>query len=79
MSSKKGCMEWAPRILEANPEEIRFESGHREDPKKEAAVETTGALEDRYGDRHLPVGHRRQPKKRNQGNGGSRQKLAAAQ
>jgi hypothetical protein len=51
---------------------------HQEVPKEEATVETIWALEDQYGDWHLAVGHRRQPKKRNQGNGGSRQKLAAA-
>jgi hypothetical protein len=41
-------------------------------------VESNVALEDRYGARHLAVGHRRQPKKRTQGDGGSRKKLAAA-
>jgi hypothetical protein len=41
-------------------------------------VETTRALEDRYGDRHLTVGRRRQPWKRAQGDGGSRQNFAAA-
>jgi hypothetical protein len=51
---------------------------HQEVPKEETTVETTGALEDRYGNRHLAVGSHRQPKKRIQGDGGSRQKLAAA-
>jgi hypothetical protein len=37
-----------------------------------------GALENRYGDRHLAVGHRRQPKKRTQGDSGSQQKLVPA-
>jgi hypothetical protein len=31
--------------------------------QEEAAVETIGALEDRYWDRHLALGRRRQPKK----------------
>jgi hypothetical protein len=65
--------------LEANPEEIESESEHQEVPKEEATVETIGALEDQYGDRHLAVGCCRQLKKRTQGGGGSRQKLAAAQ
>jgi hypothetical protein len=47
-------------------------------PKGEAAVETIGALDCRYGDRHLAVGRRRQPKKRTQGDGGLRQMLVAA-
>jgi hypothetical protein len=58
--------------------EIANVAEHQEIPKEEAAVESIGALEDRYGDRHLAVGHRRQPKKRTQGDSGSRQKLVAA-
>jgi hypothetical protein len=46
-------------------------------PYEEAEVETVGALEDRSGDRRLTAGHRRQPKKRTQGNGRSWKKLAA--
>jgi hypothetical protein len=45
---------------------------------EEIAVETIGALEDRYGDRRLALGRFRQPKKRTQDDGGSRKKLAAA-
>jgi hypothetical protein len=41
-------------------------------------VETVGALEDRYGDRHLAVRHHWQPKKHTQGDDGSLKKLAAA-
>jgi hypothetical protein len=37
-----------------------------------------GVLEDRYWDRHLAVGRRRQRKKRTQGDGVSRRKLAVA-
>jgi hypothetical protein len=39
-------------------------------------VETVGALDDNFGDRRLAVGRRRQRKKRTQGDGGSRKKLA---
>jgi hypothetical protein len=40
-------------------------------------VETVRALEDLHGGRHLAVGRRHQPKKRTQGDGKSRKKLAA--
>jgi hypothetical protein len=63
--------------LEANPEEIKSESEHREVPKEEAAVETIEVLEDRYWGRHPAVGRLQQPKKRTQGDGGSWKKLAA--
>jgi hypothetical protein len=49
--------------LEANAIEIESESEHHEVPEEEAMVETIGALEDQYGDRHLAVGHCRQSKK----------------
>jgi hypothetical protein len=62
--------------FEANSDEIESESEHEEVPKEEAAVESTGALEDRYGDRNLAAGRHRQPKKRTQGGGGLRKKLA---
>jgi hypothetical protein len=64
--------------FEANPEENEAMAKHKEVPKEEAALEIIGALKDRYGDRHLAVGRRRQPKKRTQGDGGSRKKLATA-
>jgi hypothetical protein len=51
---------------------------HQEVPKVEVAVETIEALENRHGDRHLAIRHRRQPKKRTHGDGGSWKKLAAA-
>jgi DNA repair exonuclease SbcCD ATPase subunit len=41
--------------LEASPEEIEFEAEHEEVPKKKDAVETFGALKERYGDWHLAV------------------------
>jgi hypothetical protein len=58
--------------LEVNPEEIESESEHQGVPKEEAAVETIGALEDRYVDQHLAVGRHRQPKRRTQGDGPGR-------
>jgi hypothetical protein len=42
--------------MEGNPEEIEFESEHQEVPKKEAIVETVGALEDLYGDQYVAIG-----------------------
>jgi hypothetical protein len=51
---------------------------HEEVHKEEAAVKLIGALKKRHGSRHLAVGRRCQPKKRTQGNGGSRKKLVAA-
>jgi hypothetical protein len=41
--------------LEANPTEKEVIAGGVEVPNEEAAVETTRALEDRYGDRRLAV------------------------
>jgi hypothetical protein len=63
--------------LEANREKSEALAEHREVPKVEAAVETIGAPEDRHMDRRLAVRCHRQPKKRTQGDGGSRQQLAA--
>jgi hypothetical protein len=37
-----------------------------EESNEETAVETMGALEGQYGDRHLAVGRRRHSKKRTQ-------------
>jgi hypothetical protein len=65
--------------LEANPEEIEFESGHQEAPKEEVAVETIRALEDQHGHWHLAIGCHRQPKKQIQGTGGSQKKLVPTQ
>jgi hypothetical protein len=47
---------------------------YQEVPKEEAAVEIIKALEDRHGDQHLAAGHRRQPKKRTQCDGGSQKR-----
>jgi hypothetical protein len=65
--------------MEANWEEKEALEKQRDVPKEYAIVETIEALEDQYGNQHLAIGCRWQPKKRAQGNGGSRQKLAAAQ
>jgi hypothetical protein len=56
--------------------EVVSEVEHEEVPKEEAAVKTVGALKKRHLDRHLAIGHRGQPKKQTQGNGGSWKKLA---
>jgi hypothetical protein len=64
--------------LETNQEEIESEAEHEVVPEEEAAMETFGALKERYGDRHLAVRRHSQPKKRIQGNGVSWKKLAAA-
>jgi hypothetical protein len=57
--------------LRANPEETESKSDHQEVPKEEIAMETNGALEDRYGDRHLVIECHQQLKKQTQGDGGS--------
>jgi hypothetical protein len=43
--------------LEASPEEIESEAEREEVPKGEAAVETFGALKERYGDWHIAAEH----------------------
>jgi hypothetical protein len=63
---------------EPTPVAMKSAAEHQEVPEEEVEVKTIGALEDRYGNRHLAVGRRRMPKKRTQGDGVSRQKLAAA-
>jgi hypothetical protein len=63
---------------EANPEETESEAEHQEVSKQEATMETYGALKKQYGDQNLAVRRRGQPKKRIQGNGVPRKKLAAA-
>jgi hypothetical protein len=57
---------------------MKSDAEHKEAPKEETAVETFGALKERYRDWHLAIMHRSQLKKRTQGSGGSRKKLAAA-
>jgi hypothetical protein len=51
---------------------------HEDVSKEEAAVQNCESTKNLYGDRHLTVRRRRQPKKQTQGNGGSQKKLAAA-
>jgi hypothetical protein len=51
---------------------------HEEVAKEEAAVETFGALKKQHTGWHLATGHCVKLKERNQGNGGSQKKLAAA-
>jgi hypothetical protein len=74
----KAMLEACLEKEEANLEEIEVVVERQKVLNEEAAMETIGALMDRYGDRHLAVGCRRNLKKRTQGDGGSRQKLAAA-
>jgi hypothetical protein len=64
--------------LEATPEETGAVAERQEIRKEEPAMEAIGALEDRCGDRHLAVRRCGRPKKRTQGDGESRQKLAVA-
>jgi hypothetical protein len=74
----EACLGKTAMDLEANPEEKKSVVVHEEVPKEEAAVETFGALKEKYRDRHIAVRHRGQPRKRNQGYCGSRNKLATA-
>jgi hypothetical protein len=61
---------------EPTPVEMANVAVHPGVANEETEVETVGALENRYGGRHLVVGRRRQLKKWTQ-DGGSRKKLAA--
>jgi hypothetical protein len=63
--------------LEANPEGMESKAVH-EISKKEDTVQTVRALRKWYGDWNLAIGGRGKLKKRTQGNGGSKKKLAAA-
>jgi hypothetical protein len=60
--SQTGCQACVGK-LEANRETSDATAEHQEVPKVEAAVETIGALKDLYGDLHVAVRRRRQPKK----------------
>jgi hypothetical protein len=74
-----GLLEKAEAMdLEATPEEMKFVAKYQEVSKDEIAVETIGALKDRCGNRYQVVRRRRQLKKRTQGDGSSRKKLASA-
>jgi hypothetical protein len=72
------CSPCAGAMMEVNREKSEAIAVHQEVPDEEAAVDTIGTREDRYGDRHLATGRRQQPKKWTQGDGGFRQKLGAA-
>jgi hypothetical protein len=75
------CQEATEACVESTePTSVETESVvvHEVVPKEEAAVQTFRALKERYEDRYLAVEHRRQLKKRTQGDGGSRKKLTAA-
>jgi hypothetical protein len=77
----EACLEKTDAYLEEKepaPVEMANVAVPHEDSNEEAAVETIGALEDKYGDRHLDIRRRRQPKKRTHGDNGSQHNLAAA-
>jgi hypothetical protein len=63
-------------IRKASMEEMKSVEEHQEVPKQVAAVETIGALKAQYGDRHLAIECRQQPKKWTQGDGGCGKNLA---
>jgi hypothetical protein len=60
--------------MEENPEETKSVTKNQEIPYEVAPADTIGTREDGYVSRHLAVWCRRQPKKQNQGDGGSQQK-----
>jgi hypothetical protein len=51
-------------LLEVNWDKLGYVVEQQDVPKEDTTVETIRTLEDRYGDRHLAVGHHWQPKKR---------------
>jgi hypothetical protein len=71
-------MEAYPEKMQANPDEMKSIAAREEVPKEKASVGTVRALKKRYGDRHLAIGRRRQLKKRAQGDGGTRKKMATS-
>jgi oligoribonuclease (3'-5' exoribonuclease) len=73
----KAMLDACLELVKAYPGELQSVAVHQEVPKDEAALEIIGALKDRPADRYLAVGCRRQTKRRTQGDGGSRQMLAA--
>jgi hypothetical protein len=75
------CQEATEACLESNePTSVETESvaEHQEVPKEAPAVKTARPLEKHYEDQHLVVGRREKPKKRTQGDSGSRKKLVTA-
>jgi hypothetical protein len=63
---------------EANHGKTEVTAEHQDVPNEETMAETTGALEDQFGEWHLAIGRCQQLKKWIQGDGGSRQKLATS-
>jgi hypothetical protein len=63
--------------LETKPEETESEADHERVPKEEVTVEPSGTLKGQYRHQHLAVRRCSQPKKQNQGNGGSWKKSVA--
>jgi translation initiation factor 2 alpha subunit (eIF-2alpha) len=55
--------------LEASREKLEAVAEQQDAPKEEVTEDIIGALEDRYGDPHSVVEHRRQPKKQTQSDG----------
>lgn len=64
---------------EASQEKLEAVVEQQDVPKERAMAKTIIALVDQYWDQYLAVGCCQQPKKWTQGNGGSQQKLVAAQ
>jgi hypothetical protein len=78
---REACLEKTESCLESKePVRLELESiaVHEDIPKEEAIVKTVGALKKWHRDRHPAIRCHGQPKKRTQGNCGSRKKLAAA-
>jgi hypothetical protein len=75
LEATEACLEEAK---EPTSVEMKSVTKLEEVLKEEAAVTSVGTLKKRHGDWHLDVRYRGQPKKRTQGNGESRKKLAVA-
>jgi hypothetical protein len=71
------CQE-ATEAYPERTEQMASVATHLEDSNIATREEALGTTDDRSGDRHLAVRRRRQPKERTEGDGGSRQKFAAA-
>jgi hypothetical protein len=65
----EGWTKWTPRNLEIILKKSEAVAVHQEVPNEETAVETIGALEDRFGDRHLDEGAPLTAKRRPQSDG----------
>jgi hypothetical protein len=67
LEKMEACLGKTVTDLEANPEKKESVVVHEEVPKEETAVETFGALKERYWDRHIAVRRRDLPKKTDPG------------